>query len=278
MNERDEPIITRARTSAALRARDLADRLLGRTDRYTPPRRMRLFVGDGDFQATGREFLQHFQRIAELSSDDRVLDIGCGIGRMARVLVPVLRPPGLYAGFDINRAAIEWCTRRYRDAPATFSFRSVDVRNGFYNPSGAVAPSEFVFPYEDGQFDLAIATSVFTHLLPDAAARYLAEASRVLRPGGRLFSTWFITTPGRPAGAGFVQAPEFDGAHVTDAAAPEAAIAYSGDRLRHLLSSAQFCLRSEHRGTWSGGAGTSYQDIVLAIRDGPVEQDGARRE
>lgn len=212
---------------------------------------MRLFVGDGDFHATGGEFLEHFERIGELQPHDRVLDIGCGIGRMARVLVPVLRPPGSYSGFDVNPAAIEWCTRRYRHTPATFAFQSVDVRNGFYNPGGRVAASEFVFPYADGQFDLAIATSVFTHLLPDAAAQYLSQAARVLRPGGRLFSTWFIgTADDLPA-----------------AAAPEAAVAYADGSLRDLLSGARFTLEAEHPGTWSGRDGTSYQDIVLATRD-----------
>ncbi len=267
MIERSQPLVARARTSAALRARDLADRVLGRTDRYTPPRRLRLFVGDGDFHATGREFLAYFVRIGELQPHDRVLDIGCGIGRMARVLVPVLRPPGAYAGFDVNPAAVEWCTRRYRSTPAPFAFQSVDVRNGFYNPGGRVAPSEFVFPYGDGQFDLAIATSVFTHLLPDAAAQYLSEAARVLRPGGRLFSTWFISRANGPAGTDRVSAPGLGGRQLIDAAAPEAAVAYADDRLRDLLSAARFTLRAEHPGTWSGRDGTSYQDIVLAIRD-----------
>ncbi|HEX3974973.1 MAG TPA: methyltransferase domain-containing protein [Solirubrobacteraceae bacterium] len=229
---------------------------------------MRLFVGDGDFHAIGQEFLEHFVHIAALQPDDRVLDIGCGIGRMARVLVPVLRPPGSYTGFDINPAAIDWCSHRYRNTPATFSFHSVDVRNGFYNPDGHFAPSEFAFPYATGAFDLAIATSVFTHLLPDAAARYLSETARVLRPGGRLFSTWFITGAGSPETGPFSSATEVDGTHVTDASAPEAAIAYTGDRVRALLSDAELTLAAEQPGTWSGGEGTSYQNIVLAIRDG----------
>lgn len=227
---------------------------------------MRLFVGDGDFHAVGQEFLQHFVHIAGLKADDRVLDIGCGIGRMARVLVPVLRPPGSYAGFDINATAVDWCSRRYRETPAPFSFQAVDVQNGFYNPDGRVGPAEFAFPYPDGEFDLAIATSVFTHLLPDAAARYLSEAARVLRPGGRLFSTWFITEPGSPGTDPFAQATTVDGTQVSDPSSPEAAVAYTGKRLRTLLSDAELTLSAEHPGTWSGGDGPSYQNIVLAIR------------
>jgi SAM-dependent methyltransferase len=259
-----ESLISRAGTSLALRAHDVADRVAGRADRYTPPRRMRRFVGDGDFQATGQEFLEHFVAIAGLQADDRVLDVGCGIGRMARVLVPVLRPPGCYAGFDINPAAIDWCARHYRNTPAAFSFRSVDVRNGFYNPDGRIAPSEFAFPYPSGHFDLAIATSVFTHLLPDAAAQYLFQTARVLRPGGRLFSTWFITESDNPQTGPFAPAEE---AQTTDASPPEAAVAYTPGQVRSLLSDAGFTLTAEHPGTWSGQDGPSYQNIMLAIRD-----------
>ena len=88
-------MIRRAADSLMLRAADVVDSALGRLDKLTPPRRLD-FVGDSDFQATGDEFARHFRELADLTSSNRVLDMGCGIGRMARVLVPVLRPPGSY--------------------------------------------------------------------------------------------------------------------------------------------------------------------------------------
>ena len=45
---------------------------------------------------------------------ERVLDVGCGIGRMARPLAGYLTGDGSYDGFDVNREGIRWCTRRYR--------------------------------------------------------------------------------------------------------------------------------------------------------------------
>lgn len=116
-----------------------------------------------------------------------MLDVGCGIGRMARVLVPVLRPPG-----------VSWCQAHYRDTPSPFRFQHADVRNALYNPQGALVARGYRFPYAENSFDLVIATSVFTHLLPDAAERYLAEAARVLTPGGRLFTTWFLVGDSAP--------------------------------------------------------------------------------
>ena len=44
--------------------------------------------------------------------------------------------------------------------------------------------SEPPLPFEAGRFDVLYAFSVWTHLPPEAQARWLAEAGRVLRPGG----------------------------------------------------------------------------------------------
>jgi SAM-dependent methyltransferase len=254
--------------SLKLRVADAVDAILGRRDEFTPPRRLN-FVGNSDFQATGEEFAQHFCDLAGLQSSDRVLDIGCGIGRMARVLVPELRPPGSYDGFDIVPEGISWCRNHYRDTPARFRFEHVNLHNAEYNPGGVASAAHFRFPYDDGTFDLALATSVFTHLLADAADHYLAETARVLSPGGRLFGTWFLLDPGRPAAA---EAPSFSpaagGAAATlDPAIPEAAVAYQEAWLRERLHAHGLRLREPiHYGSWTGQRGLSSQDIVIADR------------
>jgi SAM-dependent methyltransferase len=48
------------------------------------------------------------------------------------------------------------------------------------------------FPAEDGAFTLAIAHSVFTHLVESQVEHYLREVTRILRPDGVLLSTWFF--------------------------------------------------------------------------------------
>ena len=179
-------MIGRAARSLRLRAADLSDVARRHRDPLIPPRRLAGYVGDSDFAATGEEFLGHFRELAGLGAQDRVLEIGCGIGRMARVLVPVLRPPGSYDGFDVVDSGIAWCQERYRDTPAPFRFVHADLRNSAYNPGGTLDAGSYRFPYDDAAFDLVIATSLFTHLLPAAAEHYLAEAARVLTPGGRL--------------------------------------------------------------------------------------------
>jgi SAM-dependent methyltransferase len=262
-------VIGRAAQSLRLRAADAADAVLGRRDELTPPRRLADYVGDSDFRTTGEEFLGHLRELAGLEAGDRVLDVGCGIGRIARVLVPVLRPPGSYDGFDIVEPGIAWCREHYGDTPAPFRFQHADLRNAAYNPGGRESAASYRFPYDDGCFGLVFATSVFTHLLAVEADRYLSEAARVLAPGGRLFTTWFLlsseelqASPPPPFRSVEALAPAF----VADPAIPEAAVAYEESWLRERLVAHGLELGAIDPGSWRGRPGTSRQDLVLARR------------
>ena len=72
-----------------------------------PPRNLQV-VGNGDFKVLGDAFLQFFITYGGLQPTDRVLDVGCGVGRMARALTGYLTS-GEYEGFDIMRASVSWC-------------------------------------------------------------------------------------------------------------------------------------------------------------------------
>jgi SAM-dependent methyltransferase len=261
-------MIHRAATSLRLRAADALDAVNGRRDPLIPPRRLSGYVGPGDFRATGDEFLRHFRELGGLRPEDRVLEMGCGIGRMARVLAGVLRPPGSYDGFDVVSSGIAWCQAHYRDTPAPFRFTHADLRNPAYNPGGALRAAEYRFPYGDGAFDLVIATSLFTHLLAPDAAHYLAEAARVLAPGGRLLSTWYLI-PDAHRGAPPVPFTRTDSAAPTavrNPAIPEEAVAFDERWLRDRLSGLGFSWDTLSSGAWRGGEGHSLQDILVARR------------
>jgi len=64
-------------TALAKRFRALGARLRG-----LPTPDEREFVGGGEFEAIGQEFLGHFTTLGGLQSSDTVLDMGCGIGRV----------------------------------------------------------------------------------------------------------------------------------------------------------------------------------------------------
>jgi len=149
-----------------------------------PPKEMN-FVGDGDFDAVGREFVRYFTEFAGLKPHHRVLDVGCGIGRMARPLASFLDRCGSYEGFDIVRVGIDWCRQNITPLCPNVRFRMADVFNPGYNPTGAFDAGEYVFPYKSQSFDFVFLTSVFTHMLPAGVENYLREIARVLKSAGR---------------------------------------------------------------------------------------------
>jgi SAM-dependent methyltransferase len=258
--------------SLRLRVLDARDRLSRSRDPLVPPRRLQ-FVGRGDFAETGDEFLGHFRELAGLEPGERVLDVGCGIGRMARPLAGYLDPAnGSYEGFDVHGEAIGWCRRRYGRAHPNFHFVLADLFNRRYHPGGAHSASEYRFPYDDGSFDLVIATSVFTHLLEEEAEHYLAESARVLAPGGRLFATLFLLDAVSRAkiAAGEAGLPFLDaGEHVAVVSdeMPEEAVAYDARWVAERLSAHRLEVGELRPGTWSGREdGLSLQDIVVARR------------
>lgn len=160
-------------------------------DDMVPPQE-RNFVGPGDFKTVGREFLSHFLNVAKLQPDERVLDVGCGIGRMAIPLTQYLRPPGSYDGFDVVKAGIEWCRDKITPRYPHFRFRHVSIRNQHYTPDSGIRPTDFRFPYRSRTFDFVFLTSVFTHMLPPDMEHYLDEIVRVLKPTGRCLITMFL--------------------------------------------------------------------------------------
>jgi SAM-dependent methyltransferase len=127
----------------------------------------------------------------ELQPDDRVLDIGCGPGRIAARLTQHLQR-GSYEGFDIVPRSIDWCQRKITARYPNFRFQLADIRSGQYNRTGSQEAREYTFPYGDAEFDLALAASVFTHMRPGEIGRYVSEAARVLKPGGRLLASFFL--------------------------------------------------------------------------------------
>jgi SAM-dependent methyltransferase len=261
-------VLARAVTSLRLRALDLADRALGRGDRLVPPRRLRGFAGDSDFLATGAELLSLLATHGELRDDSRVLDVGCGIGRLARTLTRVLDPEagGAYVGFDPVAPAVAWCASRY---PAHFRFVHADLRNDLYTPAGAVAATEYRFPVDDGWATLAAATSVFTHLARPEVDHYLAETSRALAHGGRALLTFFLldddSRAALAAGRARQRFAEPAGEQaIADRDVTMAAVAHDRASVLESLTRSGLEVAAVHDGTWRGGAGLSYQDLVVA--------------
>lgn len=262
-------------TLAAARAfhiEELAARFAANRFVPSPPAELML-CGDGDFRAIGAEFLVHFVRLGDLGPHERVLDLGCGVGRMALPLTQYLDGEGTYVGIDPAAACIDWCRRTITPAYCNFAFRHLDVAHPLYNPGGTMAAEALQLPFADATFDFVALVSVLTHLDPPALEHNARELARVLAPGGRCFLTAFmLNAPARAGIAAGTARPAFadtPGATVlyADPAAPLAAVAYDEDRLlAAFLAAGLRRRRPAVYGNWSGRTGRVFQDISILER------------
>ncbi|GHD49963.1 methyltransferase [Thalassobaculum fulvum] len=251
-------------------------------NRFLPiPRAEQSFVGDGDFRAIGAEFLELFIRYGGLRPEWDVLDLGCGIGRMAIPLTQYLDASARYVGVDVNRAGITWCRRRITRVYPNFVFRHLDYQNPLYNPAGKKLPWEHPLPFEPASFDFVIATSVFTHLSRQDVKSYFRQLAEVLRPGGRLFATFFllddeaVAAMGRGGSRLTFQIREGWSMFEANGLPVRSATAFRSEFVERLLSGNG--LRpcgSFLRGSWSGAAGgVTYQDVVVAEKAGDASPE-----
>ena len=251
---------------------DLLDRILGRREDLVPPRRLD-FVGGHRFKAIGDEYQRYFVDLGGLQPHHQVLDIGCGIGRMARPLTAYLDDQGAYEGIDVDARGIDWCKRNISPRFPNFRFQRLDVRNQRYNPRGSILASQLRLPFDDGRFDLVFLTSVFTHMLPYDVARYFAEMARVLRPGGTCLITWFLwnTEAARLTEQGRARIRfehDFGSFRATDPQVPEDAVSLPEAQVLELYrENGLEVVPPIHYGWWTGRSPhLSYQDIVIARR------------
>jgi SAM-dependent methyltransferase len=203
-----------------------------------------------------------------------VLDVGCGVGRMAAQLTRYMAPGSRYDGFDIVAEGIDWCAANITPRFPNFHFQHADIFNTQYNPRGKYQAHEYRFPYPDGHFSFVFLTSVATHVLSADMQNYLHEIRRVLIPGGRCFITYFLINGDsqRQIDAGKSSLPfrfRIPHGRVQNPDTPEAAVAFEESAIRSWYSeSGLSVVEPIHYGSWSGRpTGVGYQDIILATRD-----------
>lgn len=107
---------------------------------------------------------------AALEPGQRVLDVGCGTGNLA-LLLRGLHPDVEYLGIDPDPLALSRARRKAERAGESLAFEQGSCE---------------ALPFPDASFDRVFSSFMYHHL--DAALKkaLLAEALRVLRPGGRL--------------------------------------------------------------------------------------------
>ncbi|WP_424811351.1 methyltransferase domain-containing protein [Roseococcus sp. YIM B11640] len=122
-------------------------------------------------EAASTEITGWLLGVGLLEHRPRILDLGCGIGRIAQALAPHARS---ILGLDVSRGMIEAARRRCNALPH-LEFVLTSGHGMDELPAGG--------------FDLLLAVDVFPYLVQAGdglAERHVADAGRLLRPGGNL--------------------------------------------------------------------------------------------
>jgi SAM-dependent methyltransferase len=130
-------------------------------------------IGGGDFDRIGRIELG-ILLMEGLQSHHTLVDFGCGTGRLGVHVVGALTA-GHYIGIDIADSMLgparDAIARRHPTAGGRVRLlRQTDAR----------------FALDAASVDMLCAFSVFTHMEHEDTWRYLRDARRIVRPGGRL--------------------------------------------------------------------------------------------
>jgi SAM-dependent methyltransferase len=213
-----------------------------------------------------------------ITRNSAVLEIGCGLGRIAFPLRYILSAEGSYDGFEICDYKVAFLKQTFHQAHPNFRFVWANVHNTYYNPNGQVPAAEYRFPYLGGAFDIVYAASVFTHMLPEATAQYFRESARVLKSGGRCVFSFFLLDhyrPGQPRPSMFAQPVfNFDHPHgpyggefaIGEPKNPEEMTAYRLSLIERFATEARLELaQAPVPGFWSGSWPTwvGAQDLIV---------------
>jgi SAM-dependent methyltransferase len=99
----------------------------------------------------------------------RMLDVACGTGIVARLAAPILGPEGSVLGIDLNAGMLEIARRESPSSGALLDWRQADAA---------------ALPCQDAEFDMVLCQQGL-QFFPDKGAT-LREMHRVLRPSGRV--------------------------------------------------------------------------------------------
>jgi SAM-dependent methyltransferase len=111
-----------------------------------------------------------------LTPRDRLLDLGCGAGRLGIWLIPYLEP-GHYFGIDNHLWSL-----------VAFSAYEIWIHGVTARRPRLLLDADFRVEHFGERFDVVIDVSVTRHLSDETFRRAYARLRSVLAPGGRIFS------------------------------------------------------------------------------------------
>ena len=128
--------------------------------------------------SNGKWTANQMQAALNISNNDVVLEMGCGVARIGKILAPHCKK---WIGVDISENMIAVATERLSNLD------NVELHALSRNDLSCIA---------DNSIDKAYSVAVFCHLDKEDLYNYLRELNRILKPNGMLYvETWNLASP-----------------------------------------------------------------------------------
>jgi cyclopropane fatty-acyl-phospholipid synthase-like methyltransferase len=122
-----------------------------------------------------------------VTTESRILDVGCGAGRLLYGLIEKLGSVRRYVGIEVSQLHVEWLTEHLAPHVPFASFLHFDYANARYNAAGTRTA-----PILQEKFDCVVLISVFSHMRIGDVRPYLRFIKSTLAERGLVFLTAFV--------------------------------------------------------------------------------------
>ncbi len=210
----------------------------------------------------------------------RLVDFGCGHGKIAPISVFFTHPDGEYLGIDIEESYIDFCRRKYSQVPRVKFHVSRDFNPLYSTRQQGAADKDKSYgedwPVAAESIDVVIAVSVFTHLQEAEALGYVNKIHAILKPNAlAIFTCHIVEEPRKQPGFMFNYSPvlvslfkyatPLPGSYnwfTCNPKLPESGIAMNMAGLNSLIQG-KFNIELMMRGSATGGSDPLPQDVVV---------------
>ena len=127
------------------------------------------YTDEAEYERTAQQNVELLRATVGLEATDEVLEIGCGVGRVGTALAPICKR---WVGADVSANML----RHARARLAAFDNVELVELSGWD-----------LAPVASSSLDVVYCTVVFMHLDEWERYKYVSEAMRILRPGGRVY-------------------------------------------------------------------------------------------
>lgn len=229
------------------------------------------FIDEEWYFSLGKEQAEKVIRELTIKANDKILDLGCGCGRIAIHFLDYLNDKGEYIGIDNNKKLLSYCENNIAILKDNFKFKYIDVYNGAYSKEGSISPKEVVFPLEDESVDVVIMHSVFTHMFIGDINAYLKEVHRVLKKGGKLvaslnLSNEFTQNQIKMDNSNLnIKYKVDDNSFTLDKKIPESGFAHNEEKIKELYWKIGFFIKKIEYGVWASKELTGeFHDYIFS--------------